>query len=87
MGYGPITEEQFSAALDRLGERDVLKLVKTGAFDGAEAVWAAAWLRGERPVKKPQPTLVPQAPEPQEQSVLEDATPSRLSLLRAFRAA
>lgn len=48
MGYGPITEEEFLKALDRLGERDVLKLVRTGAFDGDEAVWAAKWLRGER---------------------------------------
>ena len=84
MGYGPITEELFSAALDRLGERDVLKLVKTGAFDGAEAIWAAAWLRGERPVKKPQPMLV--QPEPQEEPLVEEAAP-RMSLLRAFRAA
>jgi len=48
MGYGPITEEEFLKALDRLGERDVLKLVKAGAFDGDEAVWAGKWLRGER---------------------------------------
>ena len=49
VSYGPITEEQFSKALDRLGERDVLKLVRARVFDGNEAVWAAAWLRGERP--------------------------------------
>ena len=49
MSYGPITEEQFLKALDRLGERDVLKLVRGGAFDGDESVWAAKWLRGERP--------------------------------------
>jgi len=84
MGYGPITEEQFSAALDRLGERDVLKLVRTGAFDGAEAVWAAAWLRGERPVKKSPPVLVP---TPEEEPTAAEATPARTSLLRAFRAA
>lgn len=86
MGYGPITEEQFSAALDRLGERDVLKLVKTGAFDGAEAIWAAAWLRGERPAKPaPQPARAPQPAE--EQPAAEEAGSTRLSLLRAFRAA
>jgi len=84
MGYGPITEEQFSQALDRLGERDVLKLVKAGAFDGAEAVWAAAWLRGERPVKRPEPVLVP---KPEEPAVAEDSASARLSLFRAFRAA
>ncbi|MGE5502360.1 MAG: hypothetical protein ACM3W4_10590 [Ignavibacteriales bacterium] len=84
MGYGPITEEQFSQALDRLGQRDVLKLVRAGAFDGAEAVWAAAWLRGERPAKKTQPVLMPQ---PEEQPAQEEASPARLSLLRAFRAA
>ena len=49
MSYGPITEDQFLKALDRLGERDVLKLVRSGAFDGDEASWAARWLRGERP--------------------------------------
>lgn len=49
VSYGPITEEQFSKALDRLGERDVLKLVRAKAFDGNEAEWAARWLRGERP--------------------------------------
>lgn len=48
MSYGPITEEEFLKALDRLGERDVLKLVRAGAFDGDEAVWAGKWLRGER---------------------------------------
>jgi hypothetical protein len=49
VNYGPITEEQFLKALDRLGERDVLKLVRGGAFDGDEALWSAKWLRGERP--------------------------------------
>jgi hypothetical protein len=49
VSYGPITEEQFLKALDRLGERDVLKLVRGGAFDGDEAAWAGKWLRGERP--------------------------------------
>jgi len=51
MSHLQITQEQFSAALDRLGERDVKRLVEARAFDGNEAVWAAAWLRGERPVK------------------------------------
>jgi len=51
MNFADLTQEQFSAALDRLGERDVSRLVRARVFDGREALWAEAWLRGERPVK------------------------------------
>jgi hypothetical protein len=51
MNFADLTQEEFFAALDRLGERDVRKLVQARAFDGREAVWAEAWVRGERPVK------------------------------------
>ena len=51
MNFANLTHEEFSAALDRLGERDVRKLVQARAFDGREAIWAEAWVRGERPVK------------------------------------
>jgi hypothetical protein len=84
MGYGPITEEEFFLALDRLGDRDVTKLVRAGAFDGPEAVWATKWIRGERPTPKPTPVLVAEREDP---PVADEASPDRLSLLRAFRAA
>lgn len=48
MHSASFSEEEFKAGLDRLGERDVLKLVQGGALDGDEARWAAAWLRGDR---------------------------------------
>lgn len=51
MNFVTLTREEFSAALDRLGERDVRKLVQARAFDGREAEWAEAWVRGERPAK------------------------------------
>jgi hypothetical protein len=48
------TREEFQAGLDRLGERDVRRLLEGGALDGDEARWASAWLQGERaPIQQP----------------------------------
>jgi hypothetical protein len=60
----PYTEEQFRAALTRLGERDVGRLLQGGALDGDEARWAADWLTGDRtPAAAPAP-----APEPAQEA-------------------
>ena len=49
------TEREFKIALNRLGERDVHRLVVGKALDGDEARWAAEWLSGDRPlVQEPQ---------------------------------
>jgi hypothetical protein len=92
MGYGPITEEEFFQALTRLGERDVSKLVRAGGFDGDEAIWAAKWLRGEKPTPAPRPVPVP-APAPvvllerDDEPAADEEPARRSSFLRAFRAA
>ncbi|HEX5776777.1 MAG TPA: hypothetical protein VFX95_08875 [Caulobacteraceae bacterium] len=42
------TEREFKIGLNRLGERDVHRLVVGKALDGDEARWAAEWLSGDR---------------------------------------
>ena len=39
----------------------VIELVQARAFDGREALWAEAWVRGERPVKV-EPVVVEEPP-------------------------
>jgi len=71
MNFAALTHEEFSAALDRLGERDVRKLVQARAFDGREALWAEAWVRGERPVKV-EPVAVEEPPAAAELPVTDE---------------
>jgi hypothetical protein len=55
MSSATFTEKEFKAALTRLGERDVGRLVMGKVLDGDEARWAAEWLRGDRtPAEEPQ---------------------------------
>ena len=55
MPSATFTETEFKIALNRLGERDVHRLVVGAALDGNEARWAAEWLSGDRPlVQEPQ---------------------------------
>lgn len=49
------TEREFKTALNRLGERDVHRLVVGKALDGDEARWAAEWLSGDRPLAQEAP--------------------------------
>ena len=53
------TEREFKAGLDRLGERDVHRLVVGKALDGDEARWAAEWLSGDRMVQADEPQYAP----------------------------
>ena len=50
MSSATFTESEFKAGLNRLGERDVHRLVVGKALDGNEARWALEWLSGDRPV-------------------------------------
>ena len=55
MPSATFTETEFKIALNRLGERDVHRLVVGKALDGDEARWATEWLSGDRPVAQEAP--------------------------------
>ena len=50
MSSATFPESEFKAGLNRLGERDVHRLVVGKALDGDEARWALEWLSGDRPM-------------------------------------
>ncbi len=63
MTYPVFTKQEFLAGLERLGQDDTRKLLRTGALDGDEKQWATEWLTQR--VTASLPPVGAKAPEPE----------------------